>query len=59
MSVTLLLLDMTSYDSLFLERLLMGLGVEIVVSIFLLRGALLVERMLDCCAFMYPLNEDS
>ena len=55
-SATVLSLDMTSYDSLFLEMLLMGLGVKIVVSVFLLRGTLLVEQMLDCCAFMWPLN---
>ena len=34
----------------------MGLGVEMVASIFLLRGAFLVERMLDRCACMWPLN---
>ena len=34
----------------------MGLGVEKVVSIFLLRGAFFVERMLDCCACMWPMN---
>ena len=34
----------------------MGLGVEMVVSIFLLRRAFLVELMLDCCAFMWTFN---
>ena len=34
----------------------MILGVEMVVSIFVLRGALMVEKMLDLCACMWPLN---
>ena len=42
MSVTGMSLNMTSYDYLFLDMLLMGLGVEMVVSIFLLRGDFLV-----------------
>ena len=37
----------------------MGLGVEMVVSIFLLRGEFLVERMLDICICMWPLNAAS
>ena len=36
----------------------MELGVEVVVSIFFLRGAFLVEQMLDRCACMWPLNAD-
>ena len=56
MSVTVLFLDMKSYYSLFLVMLRMGLGVEMVVSIFLLRGVFLVELMLDCCAYMWTLN---
>ena len=34
----------------------MGLGVEMVVSIFFLRGDFLVEIILYCCACMWPLN---
>ena len=34
----------------------MGLGVEMVVSIYFLRGACLVELMLDRCACMWTLN---
>ena len=34
----------------------MGLGVEMIVYIFLLRGAFLVERMLDRCSCMWPFN---
>ena len=37
----------------------MGLGVEMIVSIFLLRGEFLVEKMLDRCACMWPLNVSS
>ena len=59
MSVTVLSLDMKSYDSLFLEMIRMGLGVEMVVSIFLLKGASLVEQILDRCACMWPLNAAS
>ena len=56
MSVTVLFMYMTSYDSLFLEMLQMGLGVEMVVSMLLLRGDFLVEQMLDRCACMWHLN---
>ena len=42
-SATALSLDIISYYYSFLEMLLMGLGVEMVLSIFLLRGAFLVE----------------
>ena len=34
----------------------MGLCVEMVVSIFVLRGEFLVERMLDRCESMWDLN---
>ena len=34
----------------------MGLGVDMVVSMFLLREAFLVEQMLDCCACMWSLT---
>ena len=34
----------------------MGLGVEMVMSILLLRGAFLIEQILDQCACMWPLN---
>ena len=37
-SVTVLSLDTTSHESLFLEMLLVGPGVEMVVSIFFSRG---------------------
>ena len=37
----------------------MGMGVEMVVSIFLLRGSFLVELMLDHWACMGPLNAAS
>ena len=56
MSVTMFSLDITSYNSMFLEILWMGLGVDMVVSVFLLRGAFLVKQMLDCCACMWNLN---
>ena len=56
MSVTILSLDMTSYNYLFLGMLCMGLGLETVVSIFLLRVAFLGDQMLDCCACMRLLN---
>ena len=42
-SVTVFSLDVTSCDSLFLEILRMGLGVEKALFIFLLRGVFLVE----------------
>ena len=54
--VTVLSLDMTTYYSLFLEILWIGLGVEIVVSIFLFREDFLVELILDHCACMGTLN---
>ena len=34
----------------------MGLGVDMVVSIFFSRGGILVERMLDRCACMWHLT---
>ena len=34
----------------------MGLGVDMVVSILFLKGASLVERMLNQCAYMWPLT---
>ena len=34
----------------------MGLVVEMLVSIFLLRGDFFVEKMLDRCAYMWPFN---
>ena len=37
----------------------MGLGVEMVLSIFLLRGDFLVERMLYHCACIWHFNVDS
>ena len=40
----------------FLEMLLMGLGVKMLVSIFLLGGVFLVEQMLDCSACMWHLT---
>ena len=59
MSVTVLFLGITLYDSMFLEMLLMRLGVNMLVSMFVLRGAFLVERMLYCCAYMWPVTVDS
>ena len=58
-SVTVLLLDISSYGYSFLERIQMGLGVGMVVSIFLLEGGFLIEKKLDCCACMWPLTVDS
>ena len=40
------------YDYLFLEMLQMGLGVDMLVSIFLLIVNFSVERILYCCACM-------
>ena len=37
----------------------MGLGVGMVVSMFLLKWAFLVKRMLDCCSCMWPLTVTS
>ena len=34
----------------------MGLGVDMVVNMFLLVWSLLIERMLDRCACMWPLT---
>ena len=34
----------------------MRLGFVMVVYRFLLKGAFLFERMLDCCVFMWPLT---
>ena len=55
-SVTVLLLDISSYYSLFLEMLWMRLGVGMLVSMFLLKGGFLVERILYLCACMWPLT---
>ena len=55
-SVTVLYMDMKSYNSLFFQMLWLGLVVEMVVSIFLLKWDFLVEWMLDRCACMWPLN---
>ena len=57
-SIDVLLQDISSYDSFFLVMLRMGLGVGMVVSIFL-RGSFLVERMLDFCACMWLLTVSS
>ena len=45
-SANVLLLYISSYDYLFSEILLMGLGVGMEVSTFLLKGRFLVERMM-------------
>ena len=59
MSVTVFFLGITSYYSLFLVIILMGIGVGVVVSMFLLRLEFLVEQILDCCAFMWPFTVTS
>ena len=52
----LLSLDISSYNFSFLETIQMGLVVGMVVSILLLKGNFLVELMLYCCAYMWPLT---
>ena len=54
--VNVLFLDIPSYDFSFLEMLWLALGVGMVVSTLLSKGALLVERMLDIYACMCRLT---